>query len=239
MRTQLSVWVAAAVAAGLPMVTFAQDAATAAPAAATMTAPAEPAVAAPSLPFGANEVLKMHRGGISKDVILGYVKTSLSAYHLNADQIIYLQQVGLPQDEIKAMIYQDHALQQNAASQAVAAAQQQAQQPMPTPQVIGQQPMVVPSTPAPAVTYAAAQQAYPDYGVDYGYSYPDYGGTVVIGAGWPYWGFGWGWPGYYGGYYHGGYYRGGFHGGYYGHGGGGFHGGGGGGFHGGGGGGHR
>jgi hypothetical protein len=192
------------------------------------------------LPFGASEVIKMYQGGISKDVIVNYVENSVAPFRLTADNIIYLQNLGIPQEVTKAMLVRDGQLQQQAAAYAQQMAPNPASQMAMAPPPGRQQgAVVVPSTPPPAV--------YPDYSYSdsgYGYPYypyyPYYGGTVVVG--------GW-WPGYYGWGYRGGFrpgfgfhgpfggFHGGFGGGFHG-GGGGFHGGGGGG-HGGGGGGHR
>lgn len=188
---------------------------------------------APALPPGANEVLKLYKGGVSKDVIVNYINSTVMPYHLTADGIIYLQTVGVPQELTQAMIIRDGQLrqiysqqyyeQQMAAANAAASAQGSAQ-------------VLTPTTPAPDVTVVGGS-GYPyyyDYGYPYyyGYGWPYYGWPVGFGGGW-----GWGYRGFRGGYggLHGG--VGGFRGGI-----GGFHGGGairgGGGFHGGFGGGH-
>jgi hypothetical protein len=220
----------------------------------------------PALPHGVGEVVKMYQGGIDKDVIVNYVNSTVMPYHLNADGIIYLHTLGLPQEITKAMIVRDGQLQQQQqANQQYYQQQQQAnqqyaqqQQPMPgaMPAPYGNmapQPpveVVTPSTPAPEVTVIGSD--YGDYGYPYyGYGYPYYYGgpyygyswPLVVGGGWG-WGHGWGYGGYRGGYggFHGGRGFGGFHGGggfggFHGGGGGFRGGGGGGGFHGGGGGG--
>jgi hypothetical protein len=180
------------------------------------------------LPYGVGEVVKMYQGGINKDVIVNYIDNTSLAYHLSADGIIYLHNLGMPQEITKAMILRDGQLQQ-----------QQAMRP-PYPQNYGQQPMppplaapngygydasqpppqvAAPSTPPPDVTvigsdYPVYDAGYPYY---YNYGYPYYGWPVVVGGGW---GWGRGWGGYRGGFggFHGA--IGGFHGGF-----GGFHGG--------------
>lgn len=178
------------------------------------------------LPYGATEVLKMYQGGISKETIIEYINSSALPYRLNADAIIYLKTVGVPQEITKAMLVREGQLeQQQAAPQQNYAAQppmQAANPPNPYGSGVAPQPpmqnVVVPTTPAPQVTVVGA-----DYPAVYDYGYPYYG---YAGGYWPgYYGVGWGWGwGGWGGHW--GY--GGFHGGY-----GGFHGGGG-GFHGGG-----
>jgi hypothetical protein len=197
---------------------------------AALAADAAPAAApamnmpVPGVAYGVSEVIKMFQGGISKDVILHYIENSSLPFHLTADDIIHLHTMGVPEEVTKALLQRDGQLQQ----QSMAYQQQMSlQQTQPPPQqpppgyepaaAVPPQVVVTPSTPAPVV-------AYPDYSVYpyYGYGYPYYWPSVVVG------GFGWGWGGryYHGGFYHGG----GFHGAVGGFHGGGFHGGG---FHGG------
>jgi hypothetical protein len=38
------------------------------------------------------------KGGVSKDVIISYIDSTVMPYHLTADGIIYLQTVGVPQE---------------------------------------------------------------------------------------------------------------------------------------------
>jgi len=206
------------------------------------TTPAASAVQAPALPYGALEVVKMYQGGISKDVITNYIKSTTLPYHLSADGILYLQSLGIPQEITKAMTQRDGQLQQQQAMQ------QHWQQPLPAPTVppngaFADQPpvqVVTPTTPAPDVTVIGSDYGndYPYY--DYGYGGPFYYGAPLVVGGWG-WGRGWGYGGFRGGYggFHGGGGYGGFHGGGGFHGSGGFHGGFGGGHGGGGGGGHR
>jgi hypothetical protein len=198
--------------------------------------PAASAAQAPALPRGVSEVLKMYQAGIDKNIIVNYVDSTALPYHLNADGIIYLQTLGLPQEITKAMILRDGQLQQ----ERQAAPQYNPQQPMPgnMPPPYGAMPgqppvqVVAPTTPAPPVA------DYGDY-TDYGYTYPNYYGYPYYYGG-PYYGYGYGWPAVAGGWGWGrgwgrgwgyGGFRGGVGGGFRG-GVGGFHGGGGfGGFH--------
>jgi hypothetical protein len=206
-------------------------------------APQAQAPAGAALPYGAGEVVKLYQGGIAKDVIINYINNTSLPYHLTADNMIYLQSSGVPQEVTKAMIVRDGQLAQ------LAQLGQMGQQPYggqypPPGQMQGPPPgynedmsaqqappqqIVQPSSPAPSVTVIGSDYPYYDTSGYYGYyGYPYYYG----GAYWPYWGGGWG-RGWYGGYrggwggYHGGY--GGYHGGYGGYGGfhgsvGGFHG---------------
>lgn len=195
------------------------------------TSPATVSTApAPALPYGAGEVVKMYKGGINKDVIVSYINNTALPYHLNADEIIYLQAQGVPQEVTKTMILRDSQLQQ----QQQQANQQYNQQPplqqqpmseaMPAPYgAAAPQPpvpqVVIPTTPAPAVTVIGSDYpVYPvyNYGYPYYYGGPYYGWPLVIGG----WGWGWGHGGFrggYGGFHGGGGFRGGsggFHGGF-------------------------
>jgi len=204
---------------------------------ATATTPA--ATPAPPLAFGVSEVVKMHQGGIGKDVLIGFIDNNVLPFHLDADGIIYLQHLGMPQEVTSALLRRDGELQRQANAayqqQSLAMAQQQqaaamAQQQQAAVAVAANNqapaaaapPLVLPNTPPPVAPYTYADTAppvaYPDY-APYPYYPYYYGPDVVIGAGWGWgWGWGprgWGW-GWRGGYGHGGY----GHGGYGGHGGG-------------------
>jgi hypothetical protein len=180
---------------------------------ATVAAP----LAAPPLAFGVSEVVKMYQGGINKDVLLGYIENTALPFHLDADGIIYLQRLGMPQDVTSALIRRDGDLQKQAAAayQQQSLAIQQQEQATSAAAANNQaaagntgSPVVMPSTPPPVAPYtypdAAPPVAYPDYsGYPY-YGYPYYYGPgVVIGGGW-----GWGWGG--GGWGRGGFGHGGF-----------------------------
>jgi hypothetical protein len=164
----------------------------------------------PGLPFGASEVVKMYQGGIGKDVIINYVNNAVLPFHLTADNIIYLQSLGVPQEITKAVIVRDGQLQQQATMYAQQMAMSPANQMGAAPPPTQEAPVATPSTPPPDIGYPYDYSAagYPYY---YG-GYPYY-----VGGGW--------WPGWYGGWgYRGGYgFRGGFGGGRGGFGG--FHGG--------------
>jgi hypothetical protein len=187
----------------------------------------------PALPYSATQVIKLYQNGIDKTVILNFVASSSWPFRLTADQIIYLQRIGLPQEVTQAMLQRDGQLQQQ---QMMQMAYQPPTAPAPQLQTVSpyaaadaQSPTVVVPQPAPQVTVIGSD--YPYYGYDYPY-YDTWGYWPIVGGGWG-WGWGHGWYGH--GYVwgHGGI---GFHGGFGGiHGGfGGFHGGIGGGFHGGG-----
>jgi hypothetical protein len=228
-RVSLICFTTAALSAGVPWQPALADDALSNSAPAAVTVPVAPA---PALAFGVSEVVKMYQGGIGKDVLINYIDNSVLPFHLDANGIIYLQHLGLPQEVTSALIKRDGALQQ----QANAAYQQQslayAQPPPPTatapnyPAAAGNTapPVAMPDTPPPVAPYAYPPVAppavvAPDYGAAPYYGYPYYYGPDVVivgwGGGWGPGGGGWGWG-------RGGFGRGGFgHGGFGGHGGGG------------------
>lgn len=151
----------------------------------------EPAVDARvlALPIGVSEVVKMHQGGIGKEIILAYIESTVLPFHLTADEEIYLQHLGVPQEVILALIRRDGELQRQSAA---AYQQQQLQAAATAPtnnQVVAGNPDpagVASGTPPPVVPYAYADPPapviYPDYGTPY-YGYPYfYGPGVIIGG---------------------------------------------------------
>ncbi len=83
------------------------------PAPANMTpvdSTALPPGVAPSSPLA--EVIQMAQSGVSETVILTYITNSTSTFNLNSDQIIYLKDLGVPDDIVNAMIQRDQVLQQ-------------------------------------------------------------------------------------------------------------------------------
>lgn len=198
---------------GVPASVMAGDPPAPTPVAAVASAPAPTTTS--SLPYGAQEVVKMYQGGISKEVITRYIEASVLPMHLTADGIIYLQHLGIPQEITAAMLSRDGELQkqaglayqqQMAANAAVAAANGQ---PAPAPGAPAPAPQVVmPSSPPPAVApypdVGPPAVAYPDYPA---YVYPYYYGPDIIVGGWG-WGHPWGWRGgWHGGGWHGGWHR--------------------------------
>jgi hypothetical protein len=159
--------------------------------------PSAGAAQGPALAYGVGEVVKMYQGGINKDIIVNFINSTALPYRLNADGIIYLQTLGMPQEITKAMLLREGQIQQ----QQQATQQNYSQQPMPgaMPPPYGygamanQPPMqvVTPTTPAPDVSVVGSDYPAYDYG---GYGYPYYG----YGYGWPYYypgiigGWGWG-----------------------------------------------
>src|SRR5580658_2591833 len=106
--------------------------------------PAATAPGAPPLSYGVAEVLKMFQGGIGKEVLVHYIHNNAMPFHLDADGIIYLQHLGLPQEVISALIQRDGDLQR----EAIAA--YQAQNPAGAPAPSGPPAGAPPQAQAPA-----------------------------------------------------------------------------------------
>ena len=91
--------------------------------------------AAPAAPWqaaGLTEVLKMFRGGISQDILVNYINNSPLSFYLSADNIISLQQQGVPAPVVQAMIQRNGEAQrqvQTASTQAAVAVPAQAPAP--------------------------------------------------------------------------------------------------------------
>ncbi len=65
---------------------------------------------APQVSPAAAEVVKLASSGVGDDVVVAYIRNSQSAFDLNADQLLYLKDVGLSQQVITAMLDHDNAL---------------------------------------------------------------------------------------------------------------------------------
>ncbi|MGZ4972178.1 MAG: hypothetical protein ACXWIU_02140 [Limisphaerales bacterium] len=168
--------------------------------AATVSTPAAPS----DLAIGVTQVLKLQQAGIGKEVLLNYVHNSDLSFNLRADDIVYLHNVGVPEEVISAMMSKPRST--IVVTETPAPVQQQ--QPQTT--------MVNPPNPTPVVTQPPVVYSSPTYVYDYPY-YPYYGGSYYYGPPISL-NFGFGWGSHWGGGWHGG------HGGW---GGGGWHGGGG------------
>jgi hypothetical protein len=99
----------------------------------------------------AAEVIKLARAGLDESVLLAFVTNSTSTFNLNSDQIIYLNDIGVPATVLTAMIQHDQALKSNAA---LASA----------PPTYPNQPAPAPVTPAPypdSTTVPAPMESQP------------------------------------------------------------------------------
>ena len=199
-----------------------------APAASTpsVVAPPAPAPAAPvPLSNGVGEILKLAQAKVSDDTTVAFIGYSGKIYNLSAPEIVYLRQQGVSDRVLTVMLGQRQKIEAAASAAAPAPAVNVASQPS---ALVANTAQYAPTYTSPQTTYvqpAPASSVYvipastPSY-VDYGYSYPYYGG--YYGYGYPgvslAFGFGSGWYGgaCYGGVYRAGYYGGGgYHGGGY------------------------
>ena len=67
-----------------------------------------PADILPASPLA--QVVQLAQSGVDEAVILAYVNNSSSPFNLTSDQIIYLKDLGLPNDAVTAMIQRDQQL---------------------------------------------------------------------------------------------------------------------------------
>jgi hypothetical protein len=71
------------------------------------------------------EVIKLTQSGVDESVIMAYIQNSGSTFNLDSDKIIYLSNIGAPNDLVTAMMQRDQFLQQQIT--AAISAQQAAQ----------------------------------------------------------------------------------------------------------------
>ena len=102
---------------------------------------------APSLPPGVQDVVKLVKAGLSEEVVLAHIKNAGAFYNLSADQLIYVHDQGVTENELKDLL--------GSGSPTVPA--NPAPAPAPTPVVNSPAPMS--ATPAPAPTPAPATYA--------------------------------------------------------------------------------
>ncbi len=162
--------------------------------------------AAPKLPCGVSEVVKLAQANINDDTIIAYIKSTGTDYRLGADQMLYLRQQGVSEAVIKAMLVQPKSVVAPATA-ALAVASTAPAPTATTPTATGRaamSPTYTAPTPAattpnnavvvPPVTYVAPAPA------PYYYNYPPYYYAPYAYYGWPFppvsFSFGWGWHGY-------------------------------------------
>jgi hypothetical protein len=79
----------------------------------------EPAITPPPslLPFSPlAQVVRLVQAGVDQNVILAYVTNSISTFNLDSDKIIYLANLGVPNEITTAMMQRDQILQQQMAA---------------------------------------------------------------------------------------------------------------------------
>lgn len=98
------------------------------------------------------EVIRLANSGVEQSVLLAYVTNSTSTFNLGAEEIIYLNDIGVPSPVVTAMIQHDQTLKTNLAIAANTPVQPQpgTQEPPPAmpneppPPVEGQEPVPAP-----------------------------------------------------------------------------------------------
>jgi hypothetical protein len=75
------------------------------------------------------QVVRLTQAGVDESIIMTYVTNSGSTFNLDSDKIIYLKDIGLPNEVVTAMMQRDQQLQQ----QMTATAYQPPAQPAPAP----------------------------------------------------------------------------------------------------------
>ncbi|MFZ0828709.1 MAG: DUF6600 domain-containing protein [Verrucomicrobiia bacterium] len=68
----------------------------------------------PTSPFA--QVVRLTQAGVDQNIVLAYVTNSSSTFNLDSDKIIYLRDIGLPNEIITAMMQRDQWLQQQMAA---------------------------------------------------------------------------------------------------------------------------
>jgi len=85
----------------------------------------------PSSPLA--QVIRLTQAGVDESIIMTYVTNSGSTFNLDSDKIIYLKDIGLPNEVVTAMMQRDLQLQQQMAASAYQPPAQPAPAPPPAP----------------------------------------------------------------------------------------------------------
>jgi hypothetical protein len=114
-----------------------------APTAASVAAVPPPSVAPPpsilpSSPLA--QVIKLAQAGVDESIIVSYVSNSTSTFNLDSDKIIYLSDLGVPNEAVTAMMERDQVLQQQMAAASTSP-------PPPPPETPPAEPMESPPPP--------------------------------------------------------------------------------------------
>jgi len=129
------------------------------------------------LSFGVDEVVKMHNGGVEADVIMNYIENSSVPYHLSAEEVVHLHDIGVPSPIITTLIRHGAKVQQQAAAASAQIQQKATEEAKAASAFFNPYSPAVYAAPAPVVNYTYAyptyvNTAYPYYG--YSSYYPSY-----------------------------------------------------------------
>jgi len=150
------------------------------------------------LSFGVDEVVKMYQGGVETDVVLNYIENSSVPYHLSAEEVVHLHDIGVPSQIITTLIRHGAKVQQQANAASALIQQKATEEAKAASAYVNPYPPAVYAQPPPVVTYNYTYPQYVYAGYPSYYSYPGYYYTS------PFY-FSFGYPGYRHFYYHGGF----------------------------------
>ena len=106
------------------------------------------------------QVVRLAQAGVDESVIMSYVSNSTSTFNLDSDTIIYLSDLGVPNEVVTAMMQRDQFLQQQMA------AANPPQPPPPAPETIATEPTEPPPPPEPTeVTVNYFYSSLAPYGI--------------------------------------------------------------------------
>src|SRR5437867_9493125 len=124
------------------------------------------------LSFGVDEVVKMYQGGVETDVVLNYIENSSVPYHLSAEEVVHLHDIGVPSQIITTLIRHGAKVQQQANAASALIQQKATEEAKAAAASFNPYSPAVYAPPAPAVTYT---YTYPTYVNTYpAYVYPSY-----------------------------------------------------------------
>ena len=124
------------------------------------------------LSFGVDEVVKMYQSGVDADVIVNYIENSSVPYHLNAEEIVHLHDIGVPSQITTTLIRHGAKVQQQANAASAVIQQKATEEAKAASAKVNYYAPAVYAPPAPAVIYT---YAYPTYVISYpAYGYPAY-----------------------------------------------------------------
>jgi hypothetical protein len=129
------------------------------------------------------DVIRLVTSGVDQSVLMGFVTNSANLFNLSSDEIIYLNDLGVPSGVVEAMLQRDRFLKEAAASVAVAPPA-----PLPSEEIAAPQPppapldITPPASPPPPAAPVTLEQQPPVETVDAGFydALTPYGSWVDI-----------------------------------------------------------
>ena len=111
---------------------------------------------APSLPPGVQDIVKLVKAGLGEEVVLAHIRNAGAFYSLTADQIIYVHDQGVTENEMKALLGSGGAAPTAAPAPAPVAATPAPMSATPTPAPAPATAIYAPAPTAPTVPMAPA-----------------------------------------------------------------------------------